>query len=74
MRNHEDRWNSVTALVLFVFMAGLALHSEGVAYAAAIVTFVVFRPRRRRLFRPSRMIERAITSRPRPSVRPRLAR
>lgn len=74
MRNHEDRWNFVTVLVMFVFMTGLAVHSEGLAYAGAIITFVVFRPRRRRLLRPARIIERAITSRPRMPARPRFAR
>lgn len=71
MRKHHDQWDLVTLLVMFVFMSCLALHSEGLAYAAAVITFVVFRPRRRRLFRPSRIAHRVMTGRPRS---PRFAR
>ncbi len=71
MRKHHDQWDLVTVLVMFVFMSCLALHSEGLAYAAAAITFVVFRPRRRRLFRPSRIAHRVMTAKPRG---PRFAR
>lgn len=74
MRKNHDQWDLVTVLVMFVFMNCLALHSEALAYTAALITFVVFRPRRRRLFRPSRIAERVVKARPRGAGRQGFAR
>lgn len=74
----NDQWDFVTVMVLVVFFITVIVYGEPTAFIAAAVTFVIFRPRRRRLIRPGRIARNVMTRKIRPAkmkpYRPRMAR
>jgi threonine/homoserine efflux transporter RhtA len=70
------QWDRTTALTLLIFVVTALTYTEEAAFVAALVTFVVFRPRRRRLIRPTRILQRTAMRKPRMarSFQPRFGR